>query len=387
MIRNFQALAYATMLIIICALPSALMLEAAFVPRTTETPKTDIEKSLGYLLFFVVCIIAHVNGQVMLPSGDVAYVRYPSNIFFMVVLFGIILSVPQRALHFYIAMYFVYAVFHPRGRILRMWRRRTRTAWVPFTRIYKLMAATMLPGLVLLQLGGILTLTLTKNRNICNWFPGMTMFSHDKACAPLARIIPVVGVSFVFAVLSVWDHTIASSVMTGIMGGPHAYIADRKMKALEDVLSSSVVWDTVKVDPVMSVRDLSALVSGNVITSDKQYMINSEEYQDSLRKSGLDRLLQSTEVHSAIVQYGGQDRRFALQDVVNQLVKKGKDNDAAKDYRWFELGERSTGISLNILLSPPTMQYTFEDIYEASYYIRMLVGWLVDLITHSSENK
>lgn len=346
------------------ALPATLILERLLL-HGGDPMLSNFAPLLGWVL---VCAIGILNGQSTSPTAGSHVPVVVSYCLFIGIVTLALYSMPRSACLFYVGWVLFHVALHPRGRVMRMFRRRG--LWVhPLVAMFKFVTVTIIPAVTAMMAAGLCVRLLTGDVTTCSWFPGMRLFARDTqgTCSRLMVLIPVVIGTVAVAAWSVRLHLRATSIMRLLSGCTDA-ASETHMQGLDTLISEAFDKEVATVNPSVALRDQTALASDTAFAADRADLIQAAIYEERARQSGVT-LTAENIVQRGLERHGGKNRRFTFDKTLERLKKNGGGR-GAEPYHWLKMKRAMTNMRFILALSPPRMPFTFEDVYEAAYNIK-----------------
>ena len=352
------------------AFPATLILEQLLLQGGGGPMLSNFTPLLGWV---IVCAVGILNGQSMSPTAGANAPVIVSYCLFIGLMTIAMYCMPRSACLFYMVWVFFHVTLHPRGRVMRMFRRRG--LWIqPLVAMFKFVTVTIIPAITATMGLGLCVRLLTRDVTTCSWFPGMRLFARDKqgTCPSLMVLIPVVIVTVAAAAWSVRLHLRATSIMRLLSGCTGDADVDANsethMHGLDTLISEAFDREIATVNPSVALRDQTALASDTAFADDRAVLIQAALYEERARQSGMS-LKAANIAQKGLSEYGGATRRFSFNDTLQRLTKNGGGR-GAEPYHWLKMKRAMTNMRFILALSPPRMPFTFEDVYEAEYNIK-----------------
>jgi len=353
------------------ALPATLLVDRVLVHgEREESAFAKLANVTPLFAWMVVCIIGILNGQNMSPIGGAIVPVLVSYFIFISLMTVALFFVPRSACIFFVMWALFHVTLHPRGRIMRMFRRRG--VWTrPLVAMFKFVSNTMIPSVVATLAVGLCVRLGTRDSKACKWLPGLRLFATDTegTCLRLPFLIPVLLVSIVAAALSVHTHLRATTITRMLAGGNRDEGSIQHMQELHKLVSDAFEGKVARVNPAVALRDQTALVLDTTFAADRDVQIEAALYDERVRQSGIDGLNSANILSKGRAELGGTTRRFNFEETLLRLTQNGGGR-GAKAYRWFRMKRAMTSARMLLALSPPRMAFTYEDVYEAAYHTR-----------------
>lgn len=247
--------------------------------------------------------------------------------------------------------------------------------------VFTFVTATAMPGVMALQVLGLLSLPFSNNA--CKWMPGMRMFRRpsddddDGACVSglVSSIMITLAVllSVVFVTGEVNAHLLATTVMRHISADA---VDDTQMRAsqlhmqqLKHNMDHLLVRNIDTFHAEKALRDLGSIATGGLTTEDVPYAIGAATYEEDMRRAALD-LNGDNIMSSARRNHGGSHRQFTFEQTLARLKKGGKHKRGGQAYRWLQMRRPISTEREFDFFDFPRMPFTFADVYEADYNLR-----------------
>jgi hypothetical protein len=373
--RNFIATLAA---IITFSLPSTLVLERVALGRTGLAGGAASRNVLfGMWSFFY--LIFTLNRENVTP---ISYMEQFSSFSFFIIGWIASSHLPPHAVWCGLMVLLFHVIIHPRGRLVRMVRRRGMWMVRPIFAIHKFVMATIVPGIVGWQAIGVLFFVLKQDKRVCTWFPGMRLLASadGSGCANVGTIVPLAIAVVTLCILYVQTHLHATTI-TGVMhdivaiddnsGRGFGEFSSRKhMVVLESVIKDSFRREVDNIDPVVAKRDQSATAMGTMNTEDVSIAAAATMQGEEARSRFLDPPDTRYLMSDARRIYGGHSRMYTFDDTLRHIKKNGR-GFRVQPYRWLYLRDGVINDRWQSAVLPPRMPFTFEDLYEADYNVRV----------------